>query len=203
MLQQNDEKHSNDNKSNEIEVVDDKHGFEMVTKKKKSNKRTITILGDSMVKELNPWLMQKKMDNETDKIYRHSFSGAKVDQMYHYANAIMPFNPDLVILHAGTNNLRENSTPQNIANDIVKLASSLKTDENEIIVSSILARRDNLHDKAEKVNDFLKIKCDQINIPFIRHNNIKCDTHLKPKGVHLNRVGTTILANNFVNWINK
>ena len=62
--------------------------FKVVThKKKKTNKRTITILGDSIVNEVNPWLMQKKVDHNT-KIYKHSFNGAKTDQMYHHANAI-------------------------------------------------------------------------------------------------------------------
>ena len=171
-------------------------------KKKKTNKRTITILGDSIVKEVNPWLMQKKVDHNT-KIYKHSFNGAKTDQMYHHANAIMPFEPDLVILHVGTNNLRDSTSAENIAGEIINLATKLRTDKNEIIISGITERRDSLRDKVKQVNHFLNNKCHQLNLPFILHDNIKSDTHLKPKGVHLNKAGSSLLASNFINWVNK
>ena len=188
--------------TNDIERSN-KGEFKNVTyKKKKMKRRTITILGDSMIKEVNPWLMQKKV-GENDKIYKHSFNGAKIDQMHHHANAIMPFEPDLVILHAGTNNLRENTSAENIANEIVKLSTKLKTDKNEIIVSSIIERRDNMQDKVKQVNHFLNIKCQEQNLPFIINDNIKSDTHLKPIGVHLNKAGSSLLASNFINWINK
>lgn len=187
--------------ANETSNVD-QNEFETVKRRKKKGKRSITILGDSMVKELNPWLMQKKMNNKADKIYSHAFSGAKIDQMHHFANAFMPLDPNLVILHVGTNNLRESTSAENIANDIVKLASSLKNDNNDIMVSSIIDRKDNVREKARQVNNFLKIKCDELNLPYIKHDNITSDTHLKPKGVHLNKTGTSLLASNFITWIN-
>ena len=144
----------------------------------------------------------KKVDHNT-KIYKHSFNGAKIDQMYHHANAIMPFEPDLVILHVGTNNLRDSTSAENIAGEIINLVTKLRTDKNEIIISGITERRDSLRDKVKQVNHFLNNKCHQLTLPFILHNNIKSDTHLKPKGVHLNKVGSSLLASNFINWVNK
>ena len=69
--------------------------------------------------------------------------------MYHHANAIMPFEPDLVILHVGTNNLCDSTSAENITDEIINLATKLGTDKNEIIISSITERRDCLRDKVK------------------------------------------------------
>ena len=121
--------------------------------------------------------------------------------MRHHAVPVMEFNPDIAILHVGTNSLR-GDTELKIAEDIVKLATTIKTDTNDILVSSILPRRDQLKDKAEKVNDLLRIKCSQSNVPYIRHNNIRSEMHLKPKGLHLNTKGSELLSDNFAAYIN-
>ena len=122
--------------------------------------------------------------------------------MKHHAVPVMEFNPDLAILHVGTNSLRGDISEEQVATDILKLATSIKTDKNDILVSSILPRRDQLKEKAEKVNDFLSMKCSQFNIPFMRHNNIRSEIHLKPKGLHLNTTGSTLLSDNFAAYIN-
>ena len=114
----------------------------------------------------------------------------------------MEFNPDLAILHVGTNSLRGNTSEIQIAQDIVDLAVNLKTDENKILVSGIIARRDNLNEKAEKVNDFLRVKCAQFKLPFMIHSNIRSEIHLKPKGQHLNTTGSSLLSDNFATYIN-
>ena len=180
--------------------VDD--GYEKVTRRKTSNHRTIAILGDSMLKDVDPFDLRKKLKNKNEKVYRHNFNGATINAMKHHAVPVMEFNPDLAILHVGTNSLRGDISEEQIATDILKLATSIKTDKNDILVSSILPRRDQLKEKAEKVNDFLSIKCSQFNVPFMRHNNIRSEIHLKPKGLHLNTTGSTLLSDNFAAYIN-
>ena len=44
----------------------------------------------------------------------------------HYASLHLEKKPDLVILHTGTNDLKSVSSPEEIANEIVALASSVK-----------------------------------------------------------------------------
>ena len=112
------------------------------------------------------------------------------------------FESDLTILHVGTNSLRTTDTEQNIAENILNLASNIKKDTKEIIISSIIARRDQFKDKAEKVNDFLFNKCQQLDIPFIRHNKLRSEIHLKPKALHLNFMASVLLSDNFAAWIN-
>ena len=111
-------------------------------------------------------------------------------------------NPIMVIIHAGTNSLRGNSKPDEVATEIIELATALKTETNEIVVSSIVPRRDRLSEKVEKVNDILTTKTSARGIGFIRHTNININDHLKPKGLHLNNKGTITLSDNFLNWIN-
>ena len=159
-------------------------------------------MGDSIIKELDPFEMKKKLNNKNVKVYRHAFNGATIHAMKHHSVPVMEFEPDMAILHVGTNDLRSDTSEQQIATDIVNLATSLKTDKNEICVSSITARRDQLKNKAEKVNDYLRIKCSQVNLHFIRHNNIRSEMHLKPKGQHLNSTGTTLLSDNFAAYVN-
>ena len=171
-------------------------------KRKKANERSIAIIGDSMVKDVDPFDLRKKLNDKKSKVYRHNFNGATIDAMKHHSIPVMEFDPDLAILHVGTNSLRGGNTEGKIADDILSLASRMKKETNEIIVSSIIARRDQYKEKAEKVNDFLQIKCSQVNMPFIRHNNIRGEIHLKPKGLHLNYKGSSLLSDNFVNWIN-
>ena len=82
---------------------------------------------------------------------------------------------------------------QQIAEDILNLASNIKKDTNEII-SSITARRDQFKDKAEIS------KCQQLDIPFIGHNDIWSEIHLKPKVLHLNFNRSDLLSDNFAAW---
>ena len=56
-----------------------------------------------------------------------------MEHMRHDAKPIMGFKPDLVVLHAVTNSLRGDISPKDIADEIVNLATELKTDEGEII----------------------------------------------------------------------
>ena len=192
----------NETKRSEANVDDGCSGYQNVTRKKSSNQRTIAILGDSMLKDVDPFEMRKKLKNKRDKVYRHNFNGATIHAMKHHAVPVMEFNPDIAILHVGTNSLRGDTSEEQIATDIVKLATSMKTDKNQILVSSILSRRDQLKGKAEKVNDLLAIKCSQLKVPFMRHNNIRSEIHLKPKGLHLNTTGSTLLSDNFAAYIN-
>ena len=64
--------------------------FEPVNPRKKTvNQRSISIIGDSILKEMDPDLMRKKLQNKSDKLYVHSFKGATVQHMKHHAQPVM------------------------------------------------------------------------------------------------------------------
>ena len=52
------------------------------------------------------------------------------------------FNPDVYLIHVGTNDLSSNKSPEQIPLDILNLANSLKLDNNTVIVSTIVLRDD-------------------------------------------------------------
>ena len=128
-------------------------------------KRRVYILGDSMVKGIKHWKMQSK----DTKVVVRSFAGAKVRQMKHYAKPAEEDNPSLYILHVGTNDLKENKSVEEIAEEITSLARSLKKGENEVTVSGICPRGDHLNLKATNVNETLEKRCKQHQIGFIKH----------------------------------
>ena len=186
----------------ETETFDDANFTEVTSKSKtKKDTRTITILGDSIVKEIKVHKMKRKLARN-EKLYVKSFSGATVADMVDYSRPTVRKEPDLIVLHAGTNDLRSNKTAENIASDIIKLALELKSEKNDVMISSLVFRDDTaeLNDKGKAVNLILKAECECYNLLFIDHSNIQ-KQHLNGSKLHLNYKGTIALANNFLNHI--
>ena len=52
-------------------------------------------------------------------------------------------NPETIIIRSGTNNLKSDSSPEEIARDIINLTTSCKTQTNKLILPSIVLRYDN------------------------------------------------------------
>ena len=52
--------------------------------------------------------------------------------------------------------LSSDKKPMDIANNIMQLAKSVKTDSNKVAVSSLLQRKDNFNSKVKEVNTHLQ-----------------------------------------------
>ena len=167
-----------------------------------NKQKSITILGDSIIKNIESHKMRKCMINN-EKVYVKSFPGATVKCMEDYIKPSMNFNPDVVLIHIGTNSLRSQETPETLANRIISLAEKTKTDETDVIVSGIVERNDSLNQKALEVNNFIKDKCLLNDISFCDNSNISKSYHTNGSGLHLNYKGTVTLANNFLRCLNK
>ena len=160
-------------------------------------KRRVYILGDSMVKGIKHWKMQSK----DTKVVVRSFAGAKVRQMKHYAKPAEEDNPSLYILHVGTNDLEENKSVKEIAEEITSLAHSLKKVESEVTVSGICPRGYHLNLKATNVNETLEKRCKQHQIGFIKRELLDATLHTNGSNLHLNQAGNSILAKSFLKEI--
>ena len=90
--------------------------------------------------------------------------------MKHYAKPAEEDNLSLYILHVGTNDLKENKSAVEIADEITSLARSLKKDKNEVKVSGICPRGDNLNDKASGVNKILSKDASSTNLDLSNMN---------------------------------
>ena len=77
--------------------------------------------------------------------------------MKQYVKSTQEKQPTQIITHVGTNDLPGNKNSQEIANEFVDFTNSVKTRENNVVVSSIVAREDRFN-KVKEVNKNLKDK---------------------------------------------
>ena len=136
------------------------------------------------------------------RAYRKQFPGATSEEMAHYViPTLAKDSPDTVIIHTGTNDLRNTENEHIIKNimDIVDLCA--KQGVNNILVSAITFR-EQFNEKASTINNFLLHKQTLHNFTFIENNNITREHMWKDK-IHLSTHGTINIANNFINALNK
>ena len=105
-------------------------------KKDQNKSQKIVILGDSMIKNIKGWEISKKLQNAN--VYVRHFSGAKVRCMKDYLKPSLRENPDHFVLHVGTNDLDSDRSPDLMAESIVDVVSSLKTDKHDVTISNII-----------------------------------------------------------------
>ena len=75
-------------------------------------------------------------------------------------------NPHAIIIHYGIEKLRNDNTAEEIADNIVNLALSVKTETTEVIISGITPRLNKLNAKGMKVNEYLYKKLSERNMSF-------------------------------------
>ena len=88
-----------------------------------------------------------------------------------------------------------------IADKIVETAESLKTEDNNIVLSTIVPRGDKLNEKAKEVNNVLEKPCNQKQIDLIKHSNINTKRHLNRSKLHLKGYGKSICIRNVRNYL--
>ena len=118
--------------------------------------------------------------------------------------------PESVILLAGGNDLWEcarriNPTPvREIADHIIEAGKTCKRYNVEnIYISSVLPRSSfYLQLKRKELNTILRDLCEENDFIFIDNKNIILSEHISNDGVHLNNVGSDLLANNFLHHLN-
>ena len=152
------------------------------------------IVGDSMVKNLQGNKMSRRR-----KVKIWTFPGSTTSDMKEYVKPLLKRKPEEIILHVGTNSLRDLDVKA-CADEIIELARSVGSSV-KVSISSIIQRSDNqqLNKKASKVNAAVKSLCTNNGFTFIEHTNINSD-HLNRSGLHLNKEGTKNFAVNFINY---
>ena len=157
---------------------------------------TTVLVGDSMVKQIQGRRLGREVGH---RVVVKSFPGATTNDMKHYLMPTVDKKPQQIILHVGTNDLREHS-PTVVAENIVDLAKKIEMESNaEVILSELVSRSDNVSNDAVKaVNKRLIRYCNQNDWRMIKHQNIDRNC-LNKSGLHLNEKGNNIFFRNFVN----
>ena len=96
----------------------------------------------------------------------------------------------------GTNNLKNKESVEDIANDMMDVAISIRNEKNNVFVPGLTAPNYRLDGKEKNVNSLLKRKCDEEKICFVGNTNINVGM-LNNSGLHLSECGTTCHVNNF------
>ena len=125
----------------------------------KKERKEALIIGDSTVKGIKRWKINKKLKFTNASV--NCLPGANTSDMKYYTKPAIKKNPntEVVIIPTGANDLSSNSTPTEIATNIMDLATDVKKNLNrscDIIISSIIPRGDQLQQKAVNVNKELK-----------------------------------------------
>ena len=120
--------------------------------KKGQNKLVTAIIGDSMNKDVYGW----ELSGREEKVVVKHFSESTTKNMKTYIQPPLKRDPDWVIIHIGTNDLRSSQDPETIAKNIIAIAKNSTTNKNEIVVSSPVLGRDNLNSKGRQVNNILQ-----------------------------------------------
>ena len=105
-------------------------------------RKTAFIMGDSMVKKTDGYLLTSSINHIYIVKVRPFLSAKTIDMVNYIKPTQIDFNPDVYLLHVGTNDLSSNKSPEQISLDILNLANTLKLDNNTVIVSSIVPRDD-------------------------------------------------------------
>ena len=158
--------------------------------KNNQNKIVMAIVGDYVC----GWDLS---DREEKVVVKH-FSARKTEDIKTDIQPPLKRDPDRVTSNAGANNLKSSQDPETIAKNIIDIAKNSTTNKNEILVSSIVPRRDNLNGKGRQVNNILQKLCVENNFAYVNRGNIKPRQHCNYGGVHLNTAGSKILAENFI-----
>ena len=135
-------KTNNINNNSKENNINSNGGDNTNASKQKQTRKTAFIIGDSMVKKIDGYLLTSSVNHKYIVKVRPFLSAKTIDMLDYIKPTKRDFNPDVYLLHVGTNDLSSSKSPEQISMDILNLAYSLKLDNNTVIVSSIVPRDD-------------------------------------------------------------
>ena len=169
------------------------------TDKAPSGEKRVFIVGDSIIKHINGYEISGKLEN--CKVFVRPCHGATIRCLEDHVKPVLRENPDEIIFHIGTNDLPSGKGNKDIAEAIINLAMSVKTQSRGVSISGITVRKDKHQNKVQEINDQLRDLCQANNINFIDHSKSIKPQHLNKSRLHLTRRGTSILSTTFVREI--
>lgn len=164
---------------------------------KETETRKVFIIGDSQLRKINGEILSRDHHSVNVK----AMPGAKIAKM---KNANIEDDVNVVIVHAGTCNIRKQTNPENLAEEIVSTLRDVKAKlpKAQVAFSSILKRNDDLELNAKvlKTNQLLEEKLLLSGLDFINNDNIRYG-NISFDGLHVNEGGVKMLASNYSKYI--
>ena len=164
-----------------------------------SGEKRVFIVGDSIIEHINGYEISGKLEN--CKVFVRPCHGATIRCLEDHVKPVLRENPDEIIFHIGTNDLPSGKGNKDIAEAIINLAISVKTQLRGVSISGITVRKDKHQNKVQEINDQLRDLCQANNINFIDHSKSIKPQPLNKSRLHLTRTGTSTLSTTFVRKI--
>ena len=161
--------------------------------------KRVDIIGDSMIGGFFGWTEDSYM------VKAHPYGGGTSCDMVNMSEIAMRRNPDVLIVHAGTNDFQESIDTKSELAKVIRQARSQKSDI-KIAISAICHREDKraLIPKIADMNNQLRTFCQHHQVGFIEHKNFTSQ-HLARKKLHPKGYGrdngNTILINNVKDYL--
>ena len=169
--------------------------------------KKICVIGDSHLNRMKRRNIFQKL--VTGGRYFNFSRGATTKRLKYY---ILPTfhedQPDVVLLHIGSNDIdnqrKYKINTEKLTGDLIGVSRScIDFGLKKVVISSILLKKNiALTRLIRQVNDGLREQCVLNGFGFISNNNIS-RTHLWKDRMHLEDLGTNILAGYFVNFLNR
>lgn len=160
-------------------------------------KLKITVIGDSQLRYLDG----TRLTNNHHEVHVIADPGARIAKMKNQRR--LEPDSDVIIVHAGTNNLKS-ATPVALSNEIIETLDDIKSNNPgaQVVFSSIFKRSDELHLNAKVIqtNKILKDKLLLQGYDLIDNDNILF-TNLAKDGLHINQGGLRKFAGNISKYI--
>ena len=199
---------TNKHPENQDEFSSSKHsaGMETYVGTIRSKEKKSYMIGDSHLNRIR----KDKFKQSTPKarVYVKSFSGANTNHLdYYVVPLLVDEKPDNVVIHTGSNDITKfnynNVNAEGLAHRIINVGLKCRSyGASNIAVSSILKRSSfNSNRVIYHVNNILKRLCSINDFSYIC-NNLVNENYLWKDGLHLTNEGSSLLLNNFINYLN-
>ena len=168
-----------------------------VNPRRVKNTKKVFIVGDSMIKNITGTGISR---SNTVKMRPHP--GATTVDICDYIKPELRHKPDVIIIHCGTNDIEnEINTVKKIKKLVKEIDEYDKQNPPKVVISSLIKRYDqDVNDDIANINEKLQRFCNSKGLSFIDNNNID-RTCLNKGKLHLNRRGSSYLANNFKKFV--
>ena len=161
------------------------------------NTKKVFIVGDSIIKNITGTGI-----STTNTIKMRPYPGATTADICDYIKPELRHKPDVIIIHCGTNDIaNEINTVKKIKKLVKEIDGYDKQNPHKVGISSLIKMYDkDLNDDMANINEKLQRFCNGKGLSFIGNNNIDRSCLNKGK-LHLNRQGSSYLANNFKKFL--
>ena len=157
----------------------------------------VKIIGDSQLRKISG----EKLSKDRHSVCVEEMPGARIA---HMKNVHIEKDTNAIIVHAGTCNIRKQTDPDELSDEIVSTLRVIKSrfPKIQIAFSSILKRNDDLelNSKVLATNKLLEEKVLLSGLDFIDNSNLRYGNS-SFDGLHVNDGGVKMLASNFSKYL--